>query len=99
MSSNLTGCKYNIEAVKNECIDCCLNQGWSEPENDIMTGTKNVEFATFQNNAGYSLIKINIPKEVSPCTQSFKLTVDCQEYPNETATSSFDIEVLKKGLF
>ena len=92
-----TGCTYTIEADKTKSIDSCLNKGWTNPLNSIITGTKNVAFDAFQNNTGYSLIKIDIPKDVQPCLQRFKVTVNCAGYPNETVSDNFDIQIIKKN--
>jgi len=89
------GCKYNIKAELDECINCCINQGWNNPENDIYPGTRNMLFDQIQDGKGYALIKINIPKDIEPCIQSFAVTVNCDTYPNETVTNYFGIQVIK----
>jgi hypothetical protein len=94
------GCRYTITAENQP--QYCMNNGWANPESYIKTGTKDVMFGGFENYAGYSLIKIDIPESVPPCLQRFNILVTCKaltSVPAETRGESFDIEVLKRGLF
>jgi hypothetical protein len=91
------GCKYSI--IASDSKDYCTGVGWTTPEKDILTGTKEIPFDEFNGERGYSLIRINIPKKIPPCLQKFEITVNCEGYPNETTTEYFYIEVVKKGLF
>lgn len=91
------GCMYNIEADPEK--GTCEAAGWTNPEKDILTGTKEVIFDEIDDGKGYALIKMNIPKKIPPCLQKFEITVDCEGYSHETTTEYFYIEVLKRGLF
>lgn len=91
------GCKYTITPLSG--AQYCSSKGWTNPCDSIETGCTNVQFETFENSNGYSLIKINIPENVPPCLQRFSISVTCVGYPLETIQNSFDIEVLKKGVF
>jgi len=94
-SSN-TGCRYTINIVNQ--AGYCINEGWENAEDDVLTGINSVEFDEVDSSNGYALIKINIPEDLAPCLQRFKITVKCAGYADETITSYFDLEVIKKGL-
>ncbi len=94
------GCTYNVEPELNECISCCINQGWDNPKGDIISGYKEIPFGQIEDEKGYALIRINIPKDVEPCIQPFVVTVNCEGDSNETASNYFNIQIIKKkGLF
>lgn len=92
-----SGCVYNIEIVDKQ--EYCMNNGWNGIEEDIFPGTSNQLFNEVQNGKGYALVRINIPKEVEPCIQTFVVTVLCAEYPDETVSNYFNIQVIKKKGF
>ncbi|MCX6751112.1 MAG: hypothetical protein NTZ83_06660, partial [Candidatus Pacearchaeota archaeon] len=71
--------------------------------------SKGVTFGAFENNNAYSLIKIDIPENLPPCLQRFTISVKCEDRTiagtqykfstTEFVQQSFDIEVMKKGIF
>jgi len=65
----------------------------------IKNGISNVTFGGVINSVGYSLIKIEVNKEAELCTQRFVITVNCDGYPNETTSTTVDLDILKKKLF
>jgi hypothetical protein len=95
--ANKGGCKYNITPLDKKSL--CIGKDWTNPSQDIITGTNNVLFDQVDNNIGYTIIKINVPEDISPCLQRFIINVSCAGYPKETTASYFDLEVIKKGLF
>jgi hypothetical protein len=94
---NKDGCKYNIEVVNQ--ANYCINKGWTNVENSIITGITNVKFDQVDSTNGYALIKISVPADVSPCLQRFSIVVKCAADTKETTTGYFDLEIIKKGLF
>lgn len=95
-----SGCTYSI-TINNQ-PRYCLNQGWSVSEitRDIKTGVTRVEFDEIDKLNGYALIKIDIPETVAPCLQRFGVNVECSGgHSDENIRGSFDIEIIKKGLF
>lgn len=94
-------CHYTIEA--NEDGNYCINMemGWENPEDDIISGTEEVQFDEYGDGNGFALIKINIPEEVPPCLQRFTVLVGCDgsQHLDEATKTYFDIEVIKRGLF
>lgn len=96
------GCLWTLEVRTSTSADACTNpqNGWTNPLADIFPGYSNMPFDEVYSNNGYSLLKINIPKSISPCTQRFYVTVTCARGTSneEIATSYFDIKVIKKGL-
>lgn len=95
-----SGCKYTITPANRP--EYCSSKGWNNIcQTSVKTGCTNVLFEAFENNNGYSLIKIDIPENVPPCLQRFSITVTCigALYTAETIQGSFDIEIIKKGLF
>lgn len=101
---NKNNCAYTI--TPNPQSECSIKSYW--PINDIRssikTGYQDVQFTSFQANNGYALIKIDIPENVAPCLQTFSIEVKCNNigstsYANEYVRGSFDIEILKKGIF
>ena len=95
--SNRDGCKYSIDVLDQPSF--CLNNGWQDVEDSVITGTENVEFDEVDSTNGYALIKISVPEDVPPCLQRFKITVKCGTSTQETTVGSFDLDVIKKGLF
>ena len=95
--TNKQGCKYSIEVVDQS--NYCIKQGWSDVKNSIITGTSNVVFDEVDSTNGYALVKISVPEDTSPCLQRFRVIVKCTGYADETTTSYFDLDVIKKGLF
>jgi len=97
--TNKDGCKYSIllpgQVTSNKA---CTKNGWTTPLADVYPGTSNMIFDV-DDNVGYALIKIDIPEEISPCTQTFTIIVKCAGDAAETTTSTFDVEVIRKGLF
>lgn len=91
------GCKYDIEAVNQG--NYCINKGWTNIENSIVTGVNDVSFDEVDSTNGLALIKINIPETVPPCLQRFTIIAHCGGSALETTRGYFDIEVIKKGLF
>jgi hypothetical protein len=98
------GCTYKIEPSTQTTY--CIGKvgGWNtvaKIKASVITGTDAVKFESFENNNGYSLIKMNIPEDVPPCLQRFSIVVTCNgpTFASETVKGAFDIEVLKKGIF
>jgi hypothetical protein len=89
--ANNEGCKYSIKFVESDCMN----------KNGILikNGISNVTFGGVINSVGYSLIKIEVNKEAELCTQRFVITVNCDGYPNETTSTTVDLDILKKKLF
>jgi hypothetical protein len=87
------GCKYSIIKMQDNCEEEIGLGGF------IISNTKNVEFEQIENNVGYSLIKMTIPKNAPLCLIRFSVNVTCTNYPKETATSHFDVEIIKRRLF
>lgn len=96
---NRDGCKFSIVAEDATSNKACVKNGWTNPANDIYPGTKDISFGDVEDGVGTRLIQIDVPLEVSPCTQTFKVVVRCGTDANEVTTSSFDLVVTKKGLF
>ena len=94
---NKEGCKYNIE-VDDDGI-YCIDKGWANARNSIITGVSNVKFDEVDSSNGYALMKIDVPEDIPECTQRFRITVRCIGYSDETTTGYFDLDVIKKGLF
>jgi hypothetical protein len=96
-----TNCVYNIIPVTTS--ECVTKGYWNiaSIKDSIKTGYTDVKFDEFENNNGYSLIKIDVPETVSPCLQRFSVEVKClgTQYASEFIKKSFDLEVIKKGLF
>jgi hypothetical protein len=90
-----TRCEYTIGLVNQ--AGYCINAGWESADEDIVTGMNNVQFDKVENNIGYALIKINIPEDLNPCLQRFKITVKCT-FATEVTTDYFDLKIVKKGL-
>lgn len=90
-------CKYSVTAADQPTY--CINQGWARVNDDIKTGSEDVSFDQIKGPNGYALIKIDVPETVSPCLQRFNVVVSCEDYNDETTSTYFDIEVIKKGLF
>jgi hypothetical protein len=93
------GCKYTITPLAG--TGYCISKEWASPCTSVKTGCTDVTFETFENNIGYSLIKMDIPNSVSPCLQRFTISIACsgQYAQSEKTTKAFDIEVINKGLF
>jgi hypothetical protein len=95
------GCTYTI--TPSPSSECVTKRYWLLPDitSSIKTGSKDIQFTSFQSNNGYALIKIDVPVNVAPCLQTFGIEVKCAgaAYANEYVRNSFDIEILKKGLF
>jgi hypothetical protein len=91
------GCRYSIIPINQS--NYCINNGWSNVANSILTGTNNVIFHEVDATRGYEIIKINVPEDIPPCLQRFNIKVTCTGYPSETTTSYFDVEIIKKKLF
>jgi hypothetical protein len=96
---NKDGCTYSINAVSQPTYCVGISGGWANVQSNIKTGYQNVHFEQMSGNNGYSLIKIDIPSNVPPCLQRFSIKVVCANYPAETVMGSFDLEILKKGIF
>jgi hypothetical protein len=98
-----TGCKYTLNAATGTGTKYCnaAGGGWSTPCSSVKTGcgANQIAFETFENNIGYSLIKVDIPEALSPCLQRFTIKVTCGNIAAETTQQAFDIEVINKGLF
>jgi hypothetical protein len=95
------GCTYTI--TPSSTSECVTKHYWemANIKSSIKTGYTDVLFDEFENNNGYALIKIDIPENVAPCLERFSIEVKCvgTQYANEYTKGSFDIEVLKKGIF
>jgi hypothetical protein len=96
--ANKDGCKYNIELAPTTSNKACTRNGWTSPKDNIFPGTANQGFDV-DGSVGYALMKIDIPVTIPPCQQRFTILVKCNGYVGETTTSTFDINVIKKGLF
>jgi hypothetical protein len=90
-----TRCKYFIEIINQASY--CINKGWESPEEDIITGINSVVFDKVKNNVGYAIIKINIPDDIAPCQQRFKITVKCTALTEETK-DYFDLKIVNSVL-
>jgi hypothetical protein len=88
-------CKYFISIVNQASY--CVNKGWESPEKSITTEKGNVKFDSVKNNIGYAIIKINIPENLPPCIQRFKITVKCTAL-TEATTDYFDLNVVDEIL-
>jgi len=90
-------CDYAISAdvAGTYCSDYTSGR---EVEEWITTGTNQVSFSERQKNAGYDLVRLNIPESTPICTQRFIITASCGG-TGQTATTWFDINVVKKGVF
>ncbi len=93
------GCIYSITPVDQP--NYCIGKGWNNIESNIVTGTRGVDFDELDGNNGYALIKMSIPESIPPCLQRFQVDVGCEGENNadEYKKISFDIEVIKRGLF
>ncbi len=96
---NRNGCNFSIVVEEATSNRACMKNGWTNPLKDIYPGVKDITFGDVEEGIGTKLIQIDVPLEVSPCTQTFKVVVKCGGDPLETTTSSFDIVVIKRGLF
>jgi hypothetical protein len=101
---NKDNCAYTIKP--NTQSECAVKGYWPIPTiySSIKTGYQNVQFTSFQVNNGYAVIKIDVPATVAPCLQTFSIEVNCKpigttSYLDEYVRNSFDIEVIKKGIF
>jgi hypothetical protein len=97
-------CTYTITPFTG--AQYCQGKGWTNictpvATASVKTGCTNIQFNEFSNNNGYALIKIDIPETVPPCLQRFTIEVKCTGVGGdaEYTKASFDIEVLKKGIF
>lgn len=100
--TNRNGCTYYITPLTG--ANYCISQGWTDPCSSVVTGCGSASagemFESFESNVGYSLIKIDIPANVPPCLQRFTITVQCSApYTSEYIQQSFDIQIIKKGIF
>jgi hypothetical protein len=89
---NNEGCKYNIQPVNQ--VGYCINEGWDSIIEDLSSGTSISAFETVEYGIGYSLIRINVPNGIQPCTQRFTIEVKCNIYSNENVKDYFDISVV-----
>ncbi len=96
---NRNGCKYSISLAPTTSNKACTKNGWTRPLDDIYPGVTNVDFRDVEDGIGYALIQVDVPLEISPCTQTFTILVKCEGDVSETTTSSFDLSIIKKGLF
>ncbi len=94
------GCKYNIEVLETSLKDSCLAKGFVNPLDLIESSVKDAYFEEIRGDGlGSSLVKISAPKNTKPCTEVFKLSVNCEEYPEETIESSFTLKIIRRKLF
>jgi hypothetical protein len=89
--STLSNCKYAITAASG------ANYCGGNPMTWFVTGTSGVKFSEVQGGVGFDLIKLNVPASISPCLQRFTITVSGCGSGVPTASTYFDIEVIKKG--
>lgn len=93
-------CKWSVEAEKSPSSKSCTKNGWTNPEEDVYPGVADQNFQKIVDNNGYGVIFISVPKSVSPCIQTFRLTVKCAQGTSyaESTTNSFFIKVIRRGL-
>ncbi|MGY4884926.1 MAG: hypothetical protein ACP5NZ_05095 [Nanobdellota archaeon] len=96
------GCLWSITTRTSASTSACTNpqNKWTNPTANIFPGIKDMQFDEVYSNNGYSLLKIDVPEDVSPCTQRFYITVTCAKGTSneQVVTGYFDIKVLKRGL-
>jgi len=89
-------CNYAISADTSGTY-CSDYTSGREVEEWITTGINQVVFSERQKNAGYSLVRLNIPESTPICTQRYLIAVSCEGA--ELSSTWFDINVVKKGVF
>jgi hypothetical protein len=93
--STIGNCRYAITIPTG--TNYCEAKSNVNPLDWFVTGTSNVEFSEKQNGVGYDLIKLNVPDSITPCLQRFTITVTGCSTSMQSVSTSFDIEVIKKG--
>jgi hypothetical protein len=95
-TGNLNTCEYDITTATGS--NYCKEKLGAKPLEWFVTGYNNVKFSETQNGVGFDLIKLNVPGSLSPCLQRFTIQVGCGTGTSKTTASTyFDIEVIKKG--